>query len=168
MPWKECTRVEERLRFVARILEGEQMAAVCREFGISRKTGYKIFNRYKDCGLEGLNDQSRRPHRSSNRIAFQLMQGIDRQADILLDNTRRFARGLPANNALLWGARGTGKSSLVHAVLNDFADDGLRLVEVRKEELAAGRIGATLQIGSACRHFHSARIGRESTDGAFS
>ena len=76
MPWKECTRVEERLRFVARILEGEKMASVCREFGISRKTGYKIFNRYKDCGLEGLADQSRRPHRSSRRLAFQLERTI--------------------------------------------------------------------------------------------
>ena len=76
MPWKECTQVEERLRFVARILEGEQMAAVCREFGISRKTGYKIFNRYKDCGLQGLQDQSRRPHRSSKRLPFQFERTI--------------------------------------------------------------------------------------------
>ena len=76
MPWKECTRVEERLRFVARILEGEKVASVCREFGISRKTGYKIFNRYKDCGLEGLADQSRRPHCSSRRLAFQLERTI--------------------------------------------------------------------------------------------
>ena len=45
--------MDERLRFVARLLDGEQMAAVCREFDISRKTGYKIFQRYKDCGLDG-------------------------------------------------------------------------------------------------------------------
>ena len=51
--------MEERLRFVARLLDGEKMAGLCREFGISRKTGYKIFNRYKDCGLEGLTDRSR-------------------------------------------------------------------------------------------------------------
>ena len=51
MPWKECHKVEERLRFVARLLDGEKMAGLCREFGISRKTGYKIFNRYKDSGL---------------------------------------------------------------------------------------------------------------------
>lgn len=54
MPWKECNRMDERLRFVARLLDGEKMAVVCREFGISRKTGYKIFNRYKDEGLRGL------------------------------------------------------------------------------------------------------------------
>jgi hypothetical protein len=46
--------VDERLRFVARLLDGEEMAVLCREFDISRKTGYKILARYKDCGLEGL------------------------------------------------------------------------------------------------------------------
>jgi len=50
MPWKECIIVEERLRFIARVLDGEKMAGLSREFGIARKTGYKIYNRYKDCG----------------------------------------------------------------------------------------------------------------------
>ena len=59
--------MDERLRFVARLLEGEKMAVLCREFDISRKTGYKIFSRYKDCGLEGLTDRSRRPYRHANR-----------------------------------------------------------------------------------------------------
>jgi transposase len=54
MPWKECSVVEERLRFVARLLDGEAMTELCREFGISRKTGYKIFDRYKEHGLEAL------------------------------------------------------------------------------------------------------------------
>ena len=54
MPWKECHVMDERLRFVARLLEGEKMAPLCAEFGISRKTGYKIFDRYKDCGVAGL------------------------------------------------------------------------------------------------------------------
>ena len=49
MPWKECSVMDERLRFVVRLLDGESMSEVCREFGISRKTGYKIFTRYKDC-----------------------------------------------------------------------------------------------------------------------
>ncbi len=62
----------ERLRFVARLLEGERMSDVCREFDISRKTGYKIFNRYKDCGLEGLTDRSRRPYRHANQLPFQI------------------------------------------------------------------------------------------------
>jgi transposase len=52
MPWKECSVVEERLRFVARLLHGEAITDLCREFGISRKTGYKIFDRYKEHGLE--------------------------------------------------------------------------------------------------------------------
>jgi putative transposase len=64
--------VDERLRFVARLLEGEKMAALCREFDISRKTGYKIFQRYKDCGLEGLTDRSRRPYRQANQLPFQI------------------------------------------------------------------------------------------------
>jgi putative transposase len=68
MPWKECHVMDERLRFVARLLEGEKMAPLCAAFGISRKTGYKIFDRYKDCGLEALTDRSRRPYRQANRL----------------------------------------------------------------------------------------------------
>ena len=68
MPWKECHVVDERLRLVARRLDGEKMATLCAEFGISRKTGYKIFERYKDCGVEGLTDRSRRPYRHANQL----------------------------------------------------------------------------------------------------
>jgi putative transposase len=57
---------------VARLLDGEKMAELCREFDISRKTGYKIFTRYKDIGLEGLTDRSRRPYRQANRLPFQV------------------------------------------------------------------------------------------------
>src|SRR5437763_15576206 len=64
--------MDERLRFVARLLEGEKMAVLCREFDISRKTGYKIFSRYQDCGIEGLTDRSRRPYRHANRLPFQI------------------------------------------------------------------------------------------------
>jgi putative transposase len=60
--------MDERLRFVARLLEGEKMAPLCAEFGISRKTGYKIFERYKDCGLTAFTDRSRRPFRQANRL----------------------------------------------------------------------------------------------------
>jgi len=73
-----------------------------------------------------------------NRVELQLLRGIDRQAALLLDNTRRFAQGLPANNALLWGARGTGKSSLikaVHAQVNDEKKGALALVEIHREEI---------------------------------
>ncbi len=51
MPWRECFEVDEKLRFVARLLEGEEMSVLCPEYDISPKTGYKIFNRYKDSGL---------------------------------------------------------------------------------------------------------------------
>jgi putative transposase len=64
--------MDERLRFVARLLEGEKMAPLCAEFGISRKTGYKIFDRYKDCGVAAFTDRSRRPYRQANRLPPQL------------------------------------------------------------------------------------------------
>ena len=60
--------MDERLRFVARLLEGEKMAPLCVEFGISRKTGYKIFERYKDNGVTAFTDRSRRPYRQANRL----------------------------------------------------------------------------------------------------
>jgi len=72
MPWKECSVMDERLRFVARLLDGEAMSDVCREFGISRKTGYKIFDRYKEHGLEALSDRSRRPVRYANQLPPQI------------------------------------------------------------------------------------------------
>jgi transposase len=76
MPWKESSVMDERLRFVARLLEGEQMSHVCREFGISRKTGYKIFERYKGHGLEALTDRSRRPVRYANQLPQQVEAAI--------------------------------------------------------------------------------------------
>jgi transposase InsO family protein len=81
--------MDERLRFVARLLEGEQMSLLCREFGISRKTGYKIYDRYKETGLEGLTDRSRRPVRYANQLPPQV------EAQIV-----EFKRNKPH-----WGAR---------------------------------------------------------------
>ena len=72
MPWKACSAMEERLRFVARLLEGEAMTDLCREFGISRKTGYKLFNRYRDEGSSALTDRSRRPVRYANQLPPQI------------------------------------------------------------------------------------------------
>jgi hypothetical protein len=74
--WKECNRMDECLRLVAKLLDGEKMAEVCREFGISRKTGYKISYRYKDIGIEGLQDRSRTPYRYANRLPFQIEKAI--------------------------------------------------------------------------------------------
>ena len=68
--------MEERMRFVIRLKDGESMASVCREFGISRKTGYKIFERYQECGLEGLSDRTRRPFRYANQLPEQITAAI--------------------------------------------------------------------------------------------
>lgn len=76
MPWKECNRMDERLRFVARLLDGEKMAPLCRAFGISRKTDNKIYNRYKDYGLKGLEDRARSPYRHPNKLPFQVEKVI--------------------------------------------------------------------------------------------
>jgi predicted AAA+ superfamily ATPase len=79
------------------------------------------------------------PVQKINRVDLDLLKGIERQRDILLENTRRFAKGLPANNALLWGARGTGKSSLVKAVHATLVDEvpeaKLALVEIHREDI---------------------------------
>jgi uncharacterized protein len=78
------------------------------------------------------------PVRQVNRVEIGLLRGIDRVRDILLDNTQRFAVGLPANNVLLWGARGTGKSSLIkaaHAAVNDQHPRALALVEIHREDI---------------------------------
>ncbi len=78
MPWKVCKPMDERLKFLARLLDGEQMASLCREFGISRKTGYKIQARYQACGLEALRDRSRRPYRQANQLPMQIEKLIVR------------------------------------------------------------------------------------------
>src|SRR5205085_3635398 len=73
-----------------------------------------------------------------NRVPLGLLRGIDRVRDILLENTERFAAGLPANNVLLWGARGTGKSALVkatHAAVNEDRPQSLALIEIHREDI---------------------------------
>ena len=76
MPWKERSVMDERMRFVIRLKDGDAMASLCREFGISRKTGYKIFERYQECGLEGLSDRTRRPFRYANQLPEQVEAAI--------------------------------------------------------------------------------------------
>jgi predicted AAA+ superfamily ATPase len=78
------------------------------------------------------------PVRTVSRVDISLLKGVDRQKDILVDNTLRFAQGLPANNAMLWGARGMGKSSLVkatHAVANRQNPGCLVLIEIHREDI---------------------------------
>ncbi|EPC01936.1 ATPase AAA [Litchfieldella anticariensis FP35 = DSM 16096] len=69
-------------------------------------------------------------------VTLDDLLGVERQKQALLDNTRAFLRGLPANHALLWGARGSGKSSLVRALLNSLGSEGLRLIQVDRHDLA--------------------------------
>jgi transposase InsO family protein len=76
MPWKVSSEMDERLRFIARLLEGEAMTDLCVEFGISRKTGYKIYDRYKQSGADALNDRSRRPYRYANQLPPQVVAQI--------------------------------------------------------------------------------------------
>jgi putative transposase len=64
--------MDERVKFIARLLDGERMSGLCEEFGVSRKTGYKILERYRDCGVEGLTDRSRRPYRHANQLPIQI------------------------------------------------------------------------------------------------
>lgn len=77
-----------------------------------------------------------KPIKHLSAISFDDLQGIERQKESIMSNTAHFVQGKPANNVLLTGARGTGKSSLIKACLNHFEKDGLRLVEVDKENLA--------------------------------
>ena len=72
-----------------------------------------------------------------NRVDLALLKGVDRQRDMLLANTSRFAQGLPANNALMWGARGMGKSSLVKSIHGALAEKGLKLIEIHREDIEA-------------------------------
>lgn len=76
MPWKESCVMDERMKFVARLLEGDSMTELCREFEISRKTGYKIWDRYQTCGIEGLSDRSRRPVRYANQLPMQVEKSV--------------------------------------------------------------------------------------------
>ena len=79
------------------------------------------------------------PARAVSRVPLELLVGVDRSRETLLENTRRFARGLPANNALLWGARGMGKSSLVkavHAAVNAEGEGEVKLVEIQRDHRA--------------------------------
>ncbi len=75
------------------------------------------------------------PVKVTDNTTLDQLLGVDEQKEIMINNTRQFIQGLPANNALLWGSRGTGKSSLVKAILNEFGDQGLRVIQVEKEDL---------------------------------
>src|ERR1041385_221126 len=115
MPWKVCQPMDERLKFVARLLNGEKMAGLCREFGISRKTGYKLISRYNSCGVEGLTDRSRRPYRHANQLPVQIETLIVR---LKQDKPNWGAPKIQERLARLYPDVHTPAISTVHAVLD--------------------------------------------------
>jgi len=115
MPWKESFVTDERMKFIARLLEGDPMSRVCEEFGISRKTGYKLWNRYQNSGAQALVDRSRKPHRYGN----QLPETIERTIVRLKREKPHF--GAPKIRELLarkFPQLRTPAISTVHAVLD--------------------------------------------------
>lgn len=115
MPWKESVIVDERMKFIGRLLEGERMAELCREFGISRKTGYKFWGRYQKVGLYGLNDRARRPMRYANQLPMQV------EKEILRIKREKSSWGAPKIRAILarkYPEVKTPAKSTIHCVLD--------------------------------------------------
>src|SRR5258706_7921587 len=115
MPWKECSVMDERLQFVARRLAGEEMAELCREFGISRKAGYKIFDRYQECGVQGLTDRSRRPYRYAQQLPFQVENFI---LNVKREHTTWGARKIRERLIRRFSGIKIPAKSTIHAVLD--------------------------------------------------
>jgi putative transposase len=132
MPWQECNQMDERLKFIARLLDGEKMAAVCRDFNVSRKTGYKILKRYNDVGLEGLTDRSRRPYRHANQLPVQIETLIVRCKQ---DKPHWGAPKKRERLARLYPDVHTPAISTVHAILDRH---GLVKRRTRRRNRAAG------------------------------
>jgi len=116
MPWTETTVMDDRMRFVARLLDGERMSDLCREFGVSRKTGYKLWNRYRAEGPDALCDRSRRPVRYAN----QLPEAIEHRIVALKRDYPRWGARKIREKLLrqLTGDVRIPATSTVHAVLD--------------------------------------------------
>jgi putative transposase len=136
MPWKECHVMDERLRFVARLLDGEKMTVLCEEFGISRKTGYKVFQRYQHTGVHGLTDRSRRPYRHANELPMAVEQAIVR---LKKEYPTWGAPKLRERLRQRWPEVAWPAISTVHAVLDRHGLVKRR--QRRPREPAAGRYG---------------------------
>jgi putative transposase len=132
MPWQECNQMDERLKFIARLLDGEKMAALCRDFNVSRKTGYKILKRYNNIGLEGLTDRSRRPYRHANQLPVQIETLIVRCKQ---DKPHWGAPKIRERLARLYPDVHTPAISTVHAILDRH---GLVKRRTRRRNKAAG------------------------------
>ena len=115
MPWKESVIMDERMKFVGRLLGGEKMAALCREFGITRRTGYKFYNRYKEVGLHGLTDRARRPKRYANQLPMQV------EKEILRIKRKKHSWGAPKIREILkrkFPEVKTPAKSTIHCILD--------------------------------------------------
>ena len=125
-----------------RVVEALERLAPAKKMGLGPENN-------RDGCIDGFvwnaDDGNLQPIATLARVDIDLLKGIDQQRETLLTNTLRFAKGLPANNALLWGARGMGKSSLVkavHGAVNDKLNrkqqnSRLGLVEIHREDIAA-------------------------------
>lgn len=115
MPWKECDKVSERMKFISRLLGGEKMTDLCLEFGISRVTGHKILQRYKLDGINALNDRSKRPWRLANQTPASV-------ENLILELKGKYPTwGAPKILAKLEKTKPTAKlpaRSTVHAILD--------------------------------------------------
>jgi putative transposase len=136
MPWRECHVVDERVRFVARLLDGEKMAVLCKEFGISRKTGYKIYERYQEIGVRGLTDRSRRPFRQANQLPMAVEKAIVR---LKKDYPSWGAPKIRERLKQRWPEMHCPAISTVHAVL-----DRSGLVKRRRRRIRPRLTGTTL------------------------
>lgn len=115
----------------------EKISAILeRQFGVSAP---KVDLEAADAFVWSAETKQLQPVPKVNRIEIHLLKGVDRVRDILIENTERFAKGFAANNALLWGARGMGKSSLVKAVHAELAQkkekNHLKLIEIHREDI---------------------------------
>lgn len=124
--------MDEKMRFIARLIEGEPMAELCREFGISRPTGYKIWDRYKASGLEGLPSQSRRPYKQANQLPMQVEKLI---VQIKNEKPHWGARKIREVLRRKYSNLKLPANSTVHAVL---ARNGLVTVKKRRRYKAEG------------------------------
>lgn len=127
--------MDERPRFIARLLDGEKMAPLCAEFGISRKTGYEIYERYKDCGVDGLTDRSRRPYRHANQLPMAVEKLI-----LALKREYPYWGAPKIRERLRWPDVRCPAISTVHAVL-----DRHELVTPRRTRRVRAR-GAALSV----------------------
>lgn len=137
MPWKECDKVTERMKFVARLMDGEKMSDLCREFGISRVTGYKIWRRYEEEGIQAVNDRSSRPWRLARLTPSNVEKAI------LAVKHQHQTWGAPKIHAYLQRRERSIKlpaRSTVHAIL-----DRHGLVEHRQKRKRLRAKGSTLR-----------------------